>query len=101
LKFRKWIDINEELLAKCTSYDQRTYQAEMYSALVNPVLEAEYALDEDTPLSLYDCVAVKMRRTNKYMSPYDAFTNEEIMNWRAVAAENDELREVVDNYKKT
>jgi len=73
----------------------------MYSALVNPVLEAEYALDEDTPLSLYDCVAVKMRRTNKYMSPYDAFTNEEIMNWRAVAAENDELREVVDSYKKT
>ena len=101
LKFRSWIDISEELLAKCDSYDKRTYQAEKYSALVNPVLEAEYALDDDTPLSLYDCVACTIRRTNKYMSPYDAFDNETIMNWRTVAQENDELREVVNSYKNT
>lgn len=65
-------------MEKCADLEQRTFRAEMYSALTNPVLEAEYALDDETPLSLYDCVACKIRRTNKYMSPYDCFDLETI-----------------------
>lgn len=91
-KLRKWIEISEMYMEKCAEFQKRTLTAEMYSALTNPVLEAEYALDDNNPLSLYDCVACTIRNTNKYMSPYDCFDLETIQNWRTVAQENEELK---------
>ena len=39
----------------------RMTTAEAYAALRNPIYEAEYALEEDNPLALFDCLVPKLK----------------------------------------
>ena len=51
-------------------YAERVWQAESALALKNPIFDAEYALDENNPLSLYDCYLPQLEdwRKRKQMS---------------------------------
>ena len=74
--------------------------AEVFSAKSNPVLQANYALDDDHPLSKYDCLIPEIKRRN-HANPYDCFEIDVIANWRRVAYENEELKILLENYKQT
>ena len=69
----------------------RIKEAEMYAALTAPVNQANYALDDEHPLQMYECLipAIKLR---KHANPYDTFPLDVINNWHKVALDNNALK---------
>ena len=60
------------------------------------MLQANYGLDDDTPLALYDSL-VPALQSRRHGNPYDCFEIDTIANWHEVKAENEKLKEVVKN----
>ena len=50
--------------------------------LTGPVLDAEYALDDRTPLNFYDCLIPRLREHRKFKIRPDFFVEEkDLSNW--------------------
>ena len=77
-----------------------TIKAETHSALTNPVLEALYGLEKQTPISLYDCLVPTLKAA-RHKNPYDCVDLEEIKNWHRVAKENKELKKRIQQFEFT
>ena len=90
-KALKWVRIADENIEKNALLEMRVREAEKYSAKTNPVLQANFALDDDHPLQLYDCL-IPVIKKHKHANPYDCFEIDVIANWRKVALENEALK---------
>lgn len=99
-KFQGWIDVAILKADRNAHLEQLAIISEMYSAKTNPVLQANYGLDDDTPLALYDCL-VPTLQSRRHGNPYDCFEIETIANWHEVKAENERLMHVIKNYEHT
>ena len=48
-------------------------------ALRTPVCEVEFAMDERSPLQLYDCLVPKLREHRKLHIPFELYTNKQMI----------------------
>lgn len=63
--FMDFIDRNETMIKEREVIKQKWQYVERALALKSPVMEAEYALDDSSALSLYDCLIPKIKAYRK------------------------------------
>ena len=99
-KVEDYIELALDKSRKLEIVQEKLKECEYYSAKTNPVLQAQYGLDDEQPLSMYDCLIPAIKKS-QHANPYDCFEIDVIANWHRLAQENDELKQVIENYKKT
>ena len=96
-KVQEWVEIATVKAARVVHLEELAILSEMYSAKTNPVLQANYGLDDDTPLALYDCL-VPTLQSIRHGNPYDRFEIDTIADWHKVKNENEKLKHVIKNF---